>query len=182
MKNNKKNAFFACVKDMKLKDYKFSHSYDEKVFKALKMVFKERHLFDTSKGYFFRELTNKILIKRCYDSRKNHPDEGIFTNYLYWIGDVGLPMPNVNKTLRLIWSSRLISIIGKKNITCQIRSYFFDRINEIITSKNVTKQEKAYLMDNSDVIRKAFKNFNANKDAYKMFFNILNENKQKIPF
>lgn len=167
---------------MKLKDYKFSQPHDEKVFKALKMTFKERHLFDTCKGYFFRELTNKTLIECCYNSRKNHPDEGIYTNYIYWMGDVGLPMTNASKVLKLIWSSRLISIIGKKNITCRIRSYFFDTINTILMSKNVTKQEKTYLMDNSDVIRKAFKNFNANKDTYKMFFNILNEDKQKIPF
>lgn len=177
---------------MKLKDYKFSQSHDEKVFKALKMTFKERCLFDAckggstskgiTKGYFFRELTNKNLIERCYNSRKNHPDEGIFTNYLYWVGDVGLPMPNTNKALRFIWSSRLISIIGKKNMTCPIRSYFFNKINELLTSKNVTKQEKVYLMDNSDVIRKAFKICDASKYTHEMFFNILNENKQKIPF
>jgi hypothetical protein len=182
LKNNKKIAFFACIKDMKLKDYKFSQSHDEKVFKALKMTFKDRHLFDASKGHFFRDLTNKNLIERCYNSRKNHPDEGIFTNYLYWMSDVGLPMPNANKALRFMWSSRLISIIGKKNITCRIRSYFFDRINELLTSKNVTKQEKIYLMDNSDVIRKAFKICDTSKNTHKTFFNILNENKQKIPF
>jgi hypothetical protein len=167
---------------MKLKDYKFTQPHDKNVFKALKMTFKERCLFDACEGYFFRDLENKNLIERCYNSRKNHPDEGIFTNYLYWVGDIGLPLNSGNKVLRFIWSSRLISIIGKKNLTCRIRSYFFARIDELLKSKNVTKKEKIYLVDNSDVIRKAFKICSVNKHIFKIFFKILNEDKQKIPF
>ena len=143
---------------MKLKDYKyFAQPHDEFILKALKRLLKDVSLISKNKTQPLRIVSNNDLIKKCYESRAGHPNEGIFSNYIYWPGDTGL-FGFSTYTTNLLWSSRVISIIGKDNVTNVIKSFFMGAVNGVMSSINSNNKEEIILLtSNLDVIEKAFK-------------------------
>jgi hypothetical protein len=161
---------------MKLKDYKyFAQPHDEFILKALKRLLKDMIFIGNQKMLPLMMLSNKDLIKKCYESRAGHRNENIFTNYIYWPGDAGL-LGYSTYTTNLLWSSRVISIIGRKNITNIIKSFFIGAVNGVMSNINDSnKKEMMLLTSNLDVIEEAFKNVYCEgyKKRTKVFSNVL---------
>ena len=173
------------IKNMKLKDYKyFAQPHDEFILKALKRLFKDMIFIGNHKMQPLMMLSNKNLIKKCYESRAGHRNEGIFTNYIYWPGDAGL-FGYSTYTTNLLWSSRVISIIGRKNITNIIKSFFIGAVNGVMSNINDSnKKEMILLTSNLDVIEEAFKNVYCKgyEKHARVFSNVLKYDTSGLPF
>ncbi len=166
---------------MKLEETKFTHPHDKDIFKALKRTIKDKTFIGE---ILVKRMDNSTLVSGCYLSRTNHKGEGVFTNYIYWPGDIGI---GINSSiLGLIWTARVINIIGKENITSSIKSDIAMKLVQITNNRNLlSARELVLISDNSDIINNAISMTSPDgsiKNYAETLINVMTTNKTGIPY
>ena len=169
---------------MKLEETKFTHPHDKDIFKALKRTIKDKIFIGENLA---KRMNNSKLISSCYSSRNTHRAEGVYTNYMYWPGDIGITFNSL--ILGLIWVARVINIIGKENVTPQIKSDIGTRLGQInnypIYNPILSKKEIVLISDNSEIINNAVSIVSPDgvtRNYTETLINIITSDKKNIPY
>lgn len=101
---------------MRIRDYKFKRNEDKVVFKALMRCLKESKRLILSTKIVDRKRHSspgfEEIIRKCYESRENHPGESFQTNICYWPDDCGGLL--TCQFWRLLYISMIINGINLK--------------------------------------------------------------------
>ena len=169
---------------MKLEETKFTHPHDKDIFKALKRTIKDKTFLGE---ILAKRRNNSKLVNDCYLSRTNHKGEGVFTNYMYWPGDIGIGINSL--ILGLIWVARVVNIIGKENITPSLKSDISMKLGQITNNHiyALSARELVLLSDNSDIINNAISMASPDgsgsiKNYAETLINVITTNKTGIPY
>ena len=169
---------------MKLEETKFTHPHDKDIFKALKRTIKDKTFIGEMPP---KRMDNSKLISNCYSSRKSHVGEGVYTNYIYWPGDIGIVFNSL--ILGLIWAARVVNIIGKENTTSQIKSDIATKLSHISGLPGnpalYKKREIILISDNSEIINNAISIASPDgiiKNYAEALINIIASDKKNIPY